>query len=304
MDLLALSDFNLVATHGGFGRPSRASGQPKASLSRRVRDLEKSLGVRLIERGSRTLRLTDEGVVLHTRTGSRIGEIAEALQDVKAGLGRPSGRLRVSVPRLFAHTSLGPLTAAFLAAFPEVLLEVTSEDRLIDLVADQVDDVVVRENPSPNSDLVGRCFLRNRQMLVAPPGLPRPANSIHSHRRDRFPAVMRTGTSDDKPWHVVDETSGQEAQFHPKAVLRLASPLSIRDAVIAGAGAAMIPRSIAIDALASGRLASWGLSTEPTSEIWVLHGSHRLISPKVSAFVDFVCDCFSKDGPRDMLTLG
>lgn len=303
MDLLSLSDFNLVATHGGFGLASRASGQPKATLSRRVRDLEKSLGVRLIERGSRTLRLTEEGIVLHTRTGSRIGEIAEALQDVKAGLGRPSGRLRISVPMLFAHTSLGPLAAAFLVAFPEVLLEVSSDDRFIDLVADEV-DVVVRVNPSPNSDLVGRCFLRNRQMLVAPPGLPRPATSDQSGQLARFPAVMRTGTSDDKAWNVVDETSGQESQFHPTAVLRLASPLSVRDAVIAGAGAAMIPRSIAIDGLASGRLASWGLSTEPTSELWVLHGSHRLISPKVSAFVDFVCDYFSKDGAQDMLTLG
>ncbi|MEP7296448.1 MAG: LysR family transcriptional regulator [Burkholderiales bacterium] len=303
MDLLALSDFNLVATHGGFGRASRASGQPKATLSRRVRDLEKSLGVRLIERVSRTLRLTDEGSVLHTRTGSQIGEIAEALRDVKAGLGRPSGRLRVSVPMLFAHTSLGPLTAAFLASFPEVLLDVTSEDRFIDLVADEI-DVVVRVNPSPNSDLVGRCFLRNRQMLVARPGLPRPVTADQSDQQARFPAVMRTGTSDDKPWHVVDETSGQEAQFHPKAVLRLASPLSIRDAVIAGAGAAMIPRTIALDALASGRLASWGLSTEPATELWVLHGSHRLISPKVRAFVDFVCDYFSEEGPRDMLTLG
>ena len=117
MDLHALADFHLVATHGGFGRASRASGQPKATLSRRVRELEKSLGVRLIERGSRTLRLTDEGVALHARTGSHMGEIAEALQDVKAGLGRPSGRLRVSVPLLFAQTSLGALAAAFLAAF-------------------------------------------------------------------------------------------------------------------------------------------------------------------------------------------
>lgn len=302
MDLIALADFNLVATHGGFGRASRASGQPKATLSRRVRELEESLGVRLIERGSRTLRLTEEGAVLHTRTGSRIGEIAEALQDVKAGLGRPSGRLRVSVPLLFAHTSLGALAAAFRDAFPEVLLEVSSDDRYVDLVAEEV-DVVVRVNP-PDSDLVGRCFLRNRQMLVAPPGLARPVAGTQSDMPARFPAVMRPGVSDDKPWHVVDEATGQEAEFHPKAILRLASPLSIRDAVIAGAGAAMIPRSIAVDALASGRLASWGLSTQPATEIWVLHGSQRLVSPKVRAFVDFVCDYFDKEAKRDVLTLG
>ena len=298
MDLLALTDFHLVATHGGFGRASRASGQPKATLSRHVRELEDSLGVRLIERGARTLRLTDEGVVLHTRTGARIAEIAEALQDVKAGLGRPSGRLRVSVPLLFAQTSLGGLAAAFLAAFPEVLLEVATDDRFIDLVADEI-DVVVRVNPRPDSDLVGRCFLRNRQVLVAPPGLARPAAE---DPRTTFPAVMRTGGLHDESWRVIDEESGRERLFRPKPVLRLASPLSMRDAVLAGAGAAMIPRTIAVDALASGRLVSWGLSTQPVTEIWVLHGSHRLVSPKVSAFVNFVCDYFGSDGPQDLLT--
>lgn len=302
MDLLALADFHLVATHGGFGRASRASGQAKATLSRRVRELEDGLGVRLIERGSRTLRLTDEGTVLHERTGGRIGEIAEALQDIKAGLGRPSGRLRVSVPQLFAQTSLGAVSAAFLAAFPDVRLEVTSDDRYIDLVVDEV-DVVIRVNPAPDSALVGRCFLRNRQVLVASPGLSRPqGDGLRLERRETVPAVMRTGTSDDKPWRVVDETSGQEALLQPKAVLRLPSPLSIRDAVLAGAGAAMIPRSIAVAALASGRLVSWGLSTQPEAEVWVLHGSHRLVSPKVSAFVNFICHYFGSDGPGDLLT--
>lgn len=303
MDLHALADFHLVATHGGFGRASRASGQPKATLSRRVRELEKSLGVRLIERGSRTLRLTDEGVALHARTGSHMGEIAEALQDVRAGLGRPSGRLRVSVPLLFAQTSLGALAAAFRAAFPEVLLEVTTDDRFVDLVADEV-DAVIRVNPRPDSELVGRCFLRNRLMLVAPPGLPRPAVDAQPDRPDRFPAVMRTGASHDETWRVIDEETGMERVFHPQAVLRLASPLSMRDAVLGGAGAAMIPRTIAVDALASGRLVNWGLSTAAATEIWVLHASHRLVSPKVSAFVAFVCDYFSEDAHRDALSHG
>jgi DNA-binding transcriptional LysR family regulator len=303
MDLHALADFHLVAAHGGFGRASRASGQPKATLSRRVRDLEKSLGVRLIERGSRTLRLTDEGVALHARTGSHMGEIAEALQDVKAGLGRPSGRLRVSVPLLFAQTSLGALAAAFLAAFPEVLLEVATDDRFVDLVADGV-DIVIRVNPRPDSELVGRCFLRNQLMLVAPPGLPRPAVDTRPDQPTRFPAVMRTAGLPDETWRVIDEETGQERVFHPQAVLRLASPLSVRDAVLGGAGAAMIPRTIAVDALASCRLVSWGLSTAPVTEVWVLHASHRLVSPKVSAFVTFVCDYFGEDAHRDLLSHG
>ena len=159
-------------------------------------------------------------------------------------------------------------------------------------------------NPRPDSELVGRCFLRNRLMVVAPPGLPRPSTEVQPDRPDRFPAVMRTGASHEETWRVIDEGTGLERVFHPQAVLRLASPLSVRDAVLGGAGAAMIPRTIAVDALATGRLVSWGLSTAPATEIWVLHASHRLVSPKVGAFVSFVCEYFSEDAHRDLLSHG
>ena len=82
MDLHALADFNLVASHGGFGRASRASGRSKATLSRKVAELEQSLGVRLVERGTQALRLTEEGQALHRRTEGLLAEIAEAGESV------------------------------------------------------------------------------------------------------------------------------------------------------------------------------------------------------------------------------
>ena len=296
MDLSALSDFNLVVAHGGFGKASRASGQAKATLSRRVRGLEESLGVRLIERGSRTLRLTDEGAVLHARTESRFGEILEALEDAKSGLGRPSGRLRVSVPLLFAHVTLGPLAAAFAAAFPDVTLEVSTEDKFVDLIADGV-DVVIRANPRPDSELVGRCFLRNRMVLVAPVGMMPPPRDADGQARVAIPAVMRTDGAENEVWTVTDPQNGHERMFFPRAVLKLSSPLSIRDAVRAGAGAGLVPQSIVADELAAGRLVNWGVSTQPPVEAWALHASRRLVSPKIAAFVNFVYDYFP-DGAR------
>jgi hypothetical protein len=77
MDLLALADFNLVARHGGFGRAARASGRPKATLSRRVSELESGLDLRLFERGARTLKLTQEGRALYERTGALLAELDE-----------------------------------------------------------------------------------------------------------------------------------------------------------------------------------------------------------------------------------
>ena len=76
---------------------------------------------------------------------------------MKSGRGRPSGRLRVSAPLMFAHVTLGPLAAAFAAAFPDVTLEVTTEDRFVDLIADDV-DVVIRANPKPDSAIPAAAF--------------------------------------------------------------------------------------------------------------------------------------------------
>lgn len=292
MELPGLDSFNLVVRHGGFGAASRACGQPKATLSRRVRDLEESLGVRLIERGGRSLRLTDEGAVLHAQTASPVEAINDALNDIRAGLGRPSGRLRISAPILFAHTALGVLAAKFIAAYPDVILEISAEDRFVDLVADDL-DVVIRANPRPDDTLVGRCFMRNRLELVAPPDLPRPTHTEGNSERLTFPAVMRMGTGDDDVWTIIDADDGLPRHYHPKAVLRLSSPLTIRNAVLAGAGAALVPRTVVAEDLASGRLVSWGTASGPEIEVWVLHASRRLVSPKVTAFVNFVCDHFN-----------
>jgi DNA-binding transcriptional LysR family regulator len=159
MDLLALADFHLVVTHGGIGRASRASGRPKATLSRRVMELEESLGVRLLDRGSRSLRLTEEGGTLHARTKGLLGEIVEIGEAISEGIARPRGRLRIISPLQFAHTSFGPIAAAFIRAYPEVRLEITAEDRAVDPVEEGY-DLVIRANPAPDDKLVGRCFLQ------------------------------------------------------------------------------------------------------------------------------------------------
>lgn len=91
MDLDGLKDFNLVALHGSFGRASRVTGRSKATLSRRVSDLEASLGVRLIERGSRGLRLTEEGSQLHERTLQLLSEIEEIAGGLSTGHAQPRG---------------------------------------------------------------------------------------------------------------------------------------------------------------------------------------------------------------------
>lgn len=287
MDFAALADFNLVATHGGFGSASRASGQPKATLSRRVRALEDELGVRLIERGGRKLKLTPEGAVLHARTADPFGEITQVVEEVKSGTGRPRGVLRISASLLFAHLTMGHIGAAFLRAHPEVRLEVTAEDRLVDLVGDGY-DIVIRFNPRPDDTLVGRCFLKDELVLVAPPNMDQPQGNSPAPGAEGLRAIMRTGSAAAATWTVTDQ-AGSVRTHHPTPVMRFSTPLLIRNAVLAGAGAALLPRTAVAEDLTAGRVVEWGVVAGQPLEGWVLHASRRLVSPKVSAFVDFLC---------------
>lgn len=281
MDLNTLVDFQLVATHGGFGRASRATGRSKATLSRRVADFEEALGTRLIERGERSLNVTEAGQLLLARLEGPMREVAEAVAAARDGLEAPRGRLRIAAPLLFSQVALGRLAAAFHATYPDVQIEVVSADRLTNLV-DEHFDVAIRINPATDSVLVGRCFARDRLVLAASPAMLMPHGS--SAEPVRIPAVVMPSYRDGDLWTVRDGVLTVE----PQPVLRLSSLLTVRDAVVAGAGAAMLPLSIIGKLLESGALVSWGNAIEET-ELWVLHASRRLQSPKVRAFVEFMC---------------
>src|ERR1041384_5508111 len=109
MDLLALADFNLVARHGGFGRAARATGRPKATLSRRVAELESSLDLRLFERGARALKHTERGRAFYERTRVLLTELDEAAASIASCANVPRGTLRISVPLLFGQLLMGRL---------------------------------------------------------------------------------------------------------------------------------------------------------------------------------------------------
>jgi DNA-binding transcriptional LysR family regulator len=290
MDLQALSDFNLVAANSGFGRASRVSGRSKATLSRRVAELEQSLGVRLIERGPHNLRLTEEGRALHERTAGPLSEISEAGEAVVLGASVPRGRLRVSAPVVIAHVAFGRIGARFALAYPEVQLEIVAEDRRVDPVEDGY-DLVIRVDPSPDDRLVGRRFLNDERLIVAHPDLPGPRNSADDRGDLPVRAVLLSTTPPDAFWRL---RSGQAADvvLKPQPVLRLSSLLMVRDAVLAGAGAALLPKLLVADDVAAGRLALWGAQAGPPVELWALQSSRRLVGAKVRAFLDVVEKAF------------
>ena len=291
MDLLALADFNLVARHGGFGKASRAAGRPKATLSRRVAELEASLDLRLFERGARILKLTEEGRALFERTGQLLTELDETAAAIASGGHNPRGRLRISAPMLFSQIAMGRLAAGFALKYPEVRLEVTVEDRSVDMI-EEAYDLVIRVNPQPDASLVGRAFLHDRLIVVAGPDMVRPPDDT------AVPAVVRGMIGRSETWVVTASSGASTLPVNP--VLGLSSLVMVRDAVRMGVGVARLPLSLAISDLASGKLVHWGDVEGPETALWALYPTRRLLSARVSAFLEFLREAFPKGAPEEL----
>ena len=289
MDLLALADFTLVARHEGFGKAARASHRPKATLSRRVAELEAALDVRLFERGARTLKLTEEGRALFARTGPLLAELEETAVAIGSGGETPRGRLRISAPLLFSQTAMGRLAAEFIRRYPDVRLEVTTDDRMVDMIEEGY-NLVIRVNPAPDDTLVGRPFLHDRLVVVAGPGMVRLAAGI-------MPAVVR-GNDPERSWTVDTPDGPIEIAVNP--VLRLSSLIMIRDAVRTGVGVAKLPLSLVSEDIDCGRLVPWGNVAKSDIALWALYPTRRLLNARVSAFLEFLRNSFPRAAPEEL----
>ncbi|MEN5028583.1 LysR substrate-binding domain-containing protein [Pseudomonas sp. Ps21-P2] len=291
MDLLALADFNLVARHGGFGRAARAAERPKATLSRRVAELERSLNLRLFERGGRTLKLTEEGRALFERTAALLTELDETAAAIASGGARPRGKLRISAPLFFAQTAMGKLAAGFALEHPHVRLEVTTEDRSVDMIEEGY-DLVIRVNPDVDESLIGRIFMHDRLVVVASPHLDRPAVDVP------VAAVTRGPGDRMLVWDIASPTGRTCMTIDP--VLSLSTLVMVRDAVLAGVGVGRLPVSLVGQDLRDGTLVHWGDIDAPDVALWALYPSRRLLSARVSAFLDYLRRAFPNGAPEEL----
>ena len=294
MDLNAVRDFLAVAEHGSYAEAGRILGLPKSTLSRRVATLEQSLGVRLIDRNSRRLRLTAEGDELQERAASLVMALSDLEEQVRPGDAPLKGRLRISVCAL----SCSGMSASAGSRHPSPMpipacsFEAVVEDRRAELLREGF-DAAVRVNPSPDGTLTGRLLGRNRLVLVAAPALAsRLGYDGRSPQELMWPAVVRQGWGNDGGWDVAGAGA---VRVSAKVRLDLSSPLAIRDAVIAGAGAALLPQILIRHDLAEGRLIRLGERTGNPEEIWIVHASGRLPSRRLRALIDVMVAFFADE---------
>lgn len=295
LNLAALRGFRSVLREGSFSAAALALRVPKSTLSKRVADLEAQLGVRLIERSTRHLRPTREGEVLAARADRLLGEAEDIRRALGETGGQPRGHLRLSVPTVIGIMMIGPIAAGFRKAYPEVTLEIHFLDRAPDLLEEGFDGCL-RFGPLEDSTQVARLMLHGQAVLVAHPALPGLETIKTPADLQCFPLVGLA-----TPWrsHWPLESGGEVVELPAVAALQLGSHLAVRDAVLAGAGIAALPRLIARPELEAGRLVrvlpDW--STLKKGMYFVYPSAHS-VTARLRAFIDHLAEALKDSEGR------
>lgn len=292
-DLDALKTFATVAALGGFSRASEKLGLSRGIVSKRVAALEAELGVKLINRTTRTMSLTEAGRKLHVTADTLFGLLDSAEAELHAASAAPRGVLRVNAPMSFGVRHLGPIVESFLRAHPEIEIEATLDDRVVNLVEEGF-DVAIRIRRLEDSSLTARWLAPARMVLCASPaylsarGKPEHPGDLERHDCLVYDYLARHGV-----WSF---SRGEETiDVRPRGRLRGNNGDLLMQAVIDGLGIVLAPTFIAHEALRSGAvepiLCDWR-SFEPG--LYAVMPPGRVEVPKVRAFVDHLAKALGK----------
>ncbi|UPG94372.1 LysR family transcriptional regulator [Luteibacter aegosomatissinici] len=277
-----------VVETGNFARAAEALGLSPSGVSRAIGRLETRLGVRLLQRTTRSVHLTDEGERLVAQVGPLLSGIEDAALAAAGDAQAVRGRIRVSLDPMFSRLVVAPRLAAFLAQHPALEIEIVTRDELGDLVAEGI-DVAVRFGVPPSSSLVARKLLDTRVLTVAAPaylaahGQPRTPKDLVSHSCIQFrdPVTRR-------PFEWEFHRRGKVTVVETKGPILVTDSATMYGLCVAGAGIAQVLEISVRDALEDGRLVElFPGHAEETFPLYAFYPSRRHAPPKVRAFVDF-----------------
>jgi len=276
---------------GSFSAAGRRLGLSPSAVSKLVTRLEERLGARLLVRSTRAIVLTPEGEGYVARARRILAEIDEAERQIAAGAAAvPRGKLRVSATVGFGELCLVPLVPEFLALYPEVQLDLSLTDEVIDLVAERA-DIALRAGPLRDSALKARKVLESRRVVVASPaylarhGTPRTPQELAGHNCLRF--NFRRSMDD---WPFVDPVSGEGYTVAVSGNLEGNSGSMVRRLALDGLGLARMARYVAEPEIRAGRLVPV-LEAYNGRDVEMLHAvflGHDYLVARIRAFVDFL----------------
>jgi len=286
-DLNSLMIFARVVEAKSFSEAGRLLKMPTSTVSRRVADLEEQLGVRLIERSTRSLRLTDVGseVLEHAKHSCEISEVVDNIASNHQST--VSGELRLAAPPSISDTLLAPLVGAFQASYPNVRIQVFITDRIVDQIAEGV-DLAFRVAPQlKDSSLVARKILTYRHQLVASPAYlagckpPQNPRDLLQHRLLAFSFWKPVNV-----WNFVNGKKKETLTFHPH--LSMNDYAGLAAALLAGAGIGDLPPLVQPELLRDERLIEvmprWHFAI---FYLWLMHTGKPYLTRPVRLFKEF-----------------
>lgn len=284
---------------GSFVAAGRALGVTSAAISKNVATLEKALGVRLMNRTTRTLELTEEGAAFLRQARVALEALDAAVDTIAVQRAQISGRVRISTSAAFGREHLMPVLSGLLSLHPDLSVEVDFDDRLVDLVRDRY-DIALRGGNIRDSALISRPACRLNTLLVASPdylarhGVPNTAKALHRHR-----LIARRFLGGAVATWSFQAADGSITTLDPAdtATLTLSAPEALVEAALDGIGIAQIGVHLALEHLAVGKLkiVLHGQYHPGTYEMVIQYPHRILIAPRVRVTVDYLLDAFSKD---------
>jgi DNA-binding transcriptional LysR family regulator len=294
-DLNNLYFFAKVVDCGSYTAAAEVLGMQTSKLSRRIGDLERELGVRLLNRTTRKLSLTEAGKTLHAHCVALIAEAEAAKDAINRTLSSPRGLVRVSCPTGLLQGGVADVLVQYLATHPEVQVALEATNRPVDLVDEGVDIAIrVRLPPFDESDLVMRSFGPSDMILVGSPALVAAYGQPQALTDIARMPTLSTGTlGREHTWHFVDaESRPAELVHNPR--LSANDFYTVRRAALRGVGVARLPALLARDDLSSGALVR--LLPSLSSRSGVVHAvfpSRRGMVPAVRSLLDALSEGFA-----------
>ncbi len=292
MNISALRIALIVQDRGSIAGAARVLNLDPSSVSRAIAGLEDDIGIRIFQRSTRRLTVTEEGREFLARIAPLIEDLEAARDAARGQRGAPTGELRVTASVAFAQQVILPLLPGFQDRYPDITIDLQATDANLDLVENGI-DIAIRLAPAPKGDLISTVLMPTRYHLVAAPtylddklpvGAPEDLTELNCIK---FALPGLSG-----PWMFRKDKSDPQ-QIAVSGSLKISNPLALREAVRIGLGVGLLADWLVVEDLREGRLKrllpqySWTASTFDTAA-WVLYPNRRHLPGKVRAMIDYL----------------
>ncbi len=283
--------FHSVVKHSSFAKAAEELALSPSGVSRIVTRLEERLGVRLVQRTTRSLSLTEAGSAFHARASQILEDLMDAEAEVQKATAQPRGNLRITASLMFGQRYVTPLLAQILARFPELSIDLSLTNRFVDIIDEGI-DLAIRIGALSDSRLIARRLCANQRVLVASPSyLERRGTPSHPDELSAHDCIVYTGFAKPREWKLHGPAGPVSVSISGRVATNNIEVLD--DTSKRGVGISVGPTMSAYSALLSGELVRVlpEYTFEP-SAIFAVYPSARQLTTKVRAVVDFLVENF------------